>query len=186
MGLALAGILKTAASSLLGDKLKDIAVEKATSIAREKLDLPAAASVADIDIALSENPEAYAQITEAVTAWRIEQERTHQVAMQEQGASERVALQSESRFVKYARPAALYGAVLSCILLIISGLVVTVISAVTGEPELFNYYVGFVEAAKWPITALMTNGGIYTYRRSTDKAINKGLSLPPILNFGGK
>lgn len=184
MGLALAGILKTAAASLIGDKLKDIAVEKVTTVAREKLKLPPETPEADINVALNKNPEVYDEIVAEITEWRIEQERTWQIATQEQAETHRVEVQSESRFVKYARPAALWGAVASCLLLIVSGLVVVFTSVYVGDGQLFNYYVEFVRAASMPISILISVGGIYTVRRTTDKAIKAGFDLPSL--FGSK
>ncbi len=180
MGLALASILKTAASSLLGDKLKDIAVEKATSIAREKLNIPPDAPEPDIDAALAKNPEIYADIVEAVNQWRIEQERTHQISVEQQGESERVSLQSESAFVRNARPSMIYLGGFSCFGIVIFGVIIAWTRA-----ESLSDYVQLVEAVAMPLTMLLTAGGVYAYRRTTDKAIKEGFKLPPILNLGG-
>ncbi len=179
MGLALAGILKTVGSSLLGDKLKDIAVKKATSIARERLNLPPDTPEADIDLALTNNPEVYAEIIEAVNDYRIEQERTHQIAFQEQGNSERVALQSESAFVRNARPTMIYLGGLSCFGIVCFGVLIA-----WTRPESLSDYVQLVGAISMPLTALLTAGGVYAYRRTTDKAIKNGFKLPPLLNLG--
>ena len=179
MGLALAGILKAAASSLLGNKLKDIAFEKVTTVAREKLGLPMAATEVDIDVALKENPDKYAEIVEAVTEWRMEQERTQQVALEQQGKSERVALQSESGFVRNARPAMIYLGGFSCFAIIMFGVVIA-----WTRPESLGDFVNLTQAIAMPLTALLTAGGVYAYRRTTDKAIQEGFKLPPMLNLG--
>ena len=179
MSVALAGILKAAASSILGDKLKDVVVEKVTSTAREKLNLPPEASRHDIDAALLLDPDAAAEIHKAASEIRMEQERSYQIAIQEQGASERVALQSDSAFVRNARPTMIYLGGGSCVGIIFSGVFVAWM-----RPDVLSDYVQMVSAMSMPLTALLTAGGVYAYRRTTDKAISKGVELPSLLNLG--
>lgn len=179
MGIALAGILKAAASSILGDKLKRVVVEKVTTVARDKLGLPPEASSTEIDAALAENPEVAAQMQQIAADIRIEQEQTYQIAIQEQGASERVALQSESAFVRNARPTMIYLGGFSCFGIICFGVAIAWF-----RPAALADYVQLISATAMPLTALLTAGGVYAYRRTTDKAIQSGISLPSLLNIG--
>lgn len=179
MGIALGGILKAAASSILGNKLKQVVTEKVTTVARDKLGLPPEAPEADIDAALAENPEIAAELQQIAADIRIEQERTYQIAIQEQGASERVALQSENWYVRNARPTMLYLGGLSCFGIIVFGVLIA-----WTRPEALSDFVELVAAIMVPLTALLTAGGVYAYRRTTDKAISQGVELPSLMNFG--
>lgn len=178
MSMTLATILKAAASSVLGANMKQLAEEKITSVTRQVLKLPASAPETDINAALAENPELAVQMHEYAANIRMEEERSYQVALQEQGQSERVAIQSDSAFVRNARPMMLYLGGLSCFTIICFGLVI-VWTMPTSLPD----YVELISAVAMPLTALLTAGGVYAYRRTTDKAIMQGLELPTLLNF---
>lgn len=181
MGVALAGILKAAASSILGERLKSAVAEKVTTVAREKLGLPPEAPDDEIDKALAANPEIAAEMYQVASDLRIEQERTYQVAIQEQGASERVALQSDDWYVRNARPTMLYLGGFSCFAVICFGVAIAWF-----RPDALPDYVELIAAIMVPLTALLTAGGVYAYRRTTDKAISKGVELPSLMNFGRK
>ena len=181
MSIALATILKTAASSVLGDRLKNMVAEKVTTVARDKLGLPADAPTSMIDEGLAANPEIYAEVQRIAADIRIEQEKTYQVALEEQGASERVALQSDSWYVRNSRPTMLYLGGFSCFGIIMLGALIAWF-----RPEALPAYVDLVAAIMLPLTALLTAGGVYAYRRTTDKAISQGVELPPMLSFGSK
>ena len=177
MSLTLATILKAAASSVLGNSVKQIAMEKVTSVARQTLDLPPAAPVSQIDKALAENPDIAVELHKYATDLRIEEEKSYQISVQEQAASERVATQSDSAFVRNARPMMIYLGGLSCFSIIVFGLVI-----VWTMPEALPDYVDLVSAVSMPLTALLTAGGVYAYRRTTDKAISKGMELPTLFS----
>jgi len=179
MGIALGAVLKAAASSVLGKTLSGIAYEKVTTVARDKLGLPPDAPEVDIEAALVKDPATYQEVMASVVEWRMEQERTYQVAIEEQGKSERVALMSDSRFVRWARPTMIYLGGFSCFALIVFGALI-----VWTAPEKLVDYVQLVEALAMPLTALLTAGGVYAYRRTTDKAISKGMELPSVFGVG--
>ena len=179
MGLGLAAILKAAASSLLGRTVQQAVTEKVTNVVREKLNLPPEAPEADIDAALTNDPETYAKLVEAATQYRIAAEETYRAALSEQGASERVALQSEHAFVRNARPAMLYMAGASIFVTIIFGFLILWV-----QPDKLGQYVDLVETLSGPMSLLMVAGGVYSWRRTTDKAIGAGVELPaPLKNW---
>lgn len=181
-------ILRNIATSFVGrggrsggmvDTLSGIASEKVTQIAREKLGLPPEAPDADIEALLAKNPEIYAQIASTANQLAMEQERTLQVALQEQGESDRTATVSDDWYVRRARPTMLYLAGFSAFTMIVLG------GAIAWRaPEQLSAYADLVAAASTPLSALMLAAGVYTYRRTTDKAIASGMPLPPI--FGAK
>ena len=177
MGIALAAILKAAASSIIGKRLQDTVTDGVVGMVRNKLNLPPEADEEQIDAALMENPEIYAQLVSEVTQRRVAVEETYRIAISEQGQSERVATQSEHAYVRNARPTMLYMAGGSIFLIIVAGLGIVAIF-----PDKMSGYVDLIAAIGTPLSMLMGAGGIYTYRRSTDKQIAAGAEAESLLD----
>ena len=76
--------------------------------------------------------------------------------MKEQGATDRVALQSDSAFVRNARPAMLYLGGVSCFALIVFGALI-----VWTRPESLPDFVDLTAAIAMPLDALLMAGGVY-------------------------
>ena len=172
-------VLQSAASSLLGEQLMGTVVEKINVVARDKLGLPPEAPESEVDRLLSANPNAVVELQEIAASIRIKQERSYQTAVRQQGESERVSLNSSSAYVRNARPTMIYLGGFSCFAIILLGGLIAWF-----RPEGLPAYVNLVSAASMPLTALMTAGGVYAYRRTTDKAITKGVTLPSLLTMG--
>ena len=175
MAPALALILKAAASSILGRQLQTAVTDKVTAVIRDKLDLPPEADAGSaVEALAASDPVAYQALVEQATSIRIAEETTVQMAIEQMGLDARVAMTSESAYVRNARPTMLYMGGLSCFSLILFGVVIA-----WTKPMLLGVYVDLVSAVAMPLGLLLTAGGVYTYRRTTDKAIAAGSDTTP-------
>ena len=170
MAPAIALILKAAASSILTKKVQEAVTEKVTNVARDKLGLPKTANEDNINAELRRNPDLAFDLQQEAIEIRLAEEQTQQEAIRQQALSERVALKSESAFVRNARPSLLYLGGLSCFTQIVFGLAI-----VWTKPEELGNFVSLVSAVSGPLMALLAAGGVYTYVRSNDKKTEVGL-----------